>query len=283
MNNQDILVTAEQLAAAGKDPCLRVLDCRFNLLDVNAGRAAYQAAHIPGAVYVDLNRDLAAPVRPDSGRHPLPDAATAAATFGRLGVGNDSNVVLYDDQGGAIAARAWWMLRWLGHENVRLLDGGLAAWVAANFALQQGAFEVPENTFEARVQSGWTITVDELTTMGGDSLRLVDARAAARFEGELEPVDTLAGHVPGAVNLPFEHCLEPDGRWRPVEDLRKLWQDVFATGMEAPWSVMCGSGVTACHLAISAELAEISRPRLYVGSWSEWIRDPARGVASGPG
>ena len=282
MDDQDILVAAEQLAAAAAEPRLRILDCRFNLLEPDAGRVAYRAAHIPGAVYVDLNLDLAGPVRVDSGRHPLPTTQAAAATFSRLGVSNDSKVVVYDDQGGAIAARAWWMLRWLGHKDVRLLDGGLQAWTDAQLSLQQGDVAVPARQFDARPQIDWTIDIDELKTADIGTLQLVDARAAARFQGKQEPIDAVAGHIPGAINLPFDRCLKSDGRWRPVQELRELWREIFTEEMQAPWSVMCGSGVTACHLAVSAELAGIRPPRLYVGSWSEWIRDPGREIAAGP-
>ena len=284
MDHLGPLISAAQLAAAIDSPQLRIIDCRFNLLEPDAGREAYVGGHIPGAVYADLDKDLAAPVTPDSGRHPLPTAATLASTFGKLGIAEDTFVVVYDNQGGAVAARGWWLLRWLGHNKVALLDGGLAAWTAQGSSLEEGVTAVESQDFVAERQNGWTIEVEEIAAAieNGSDLRLIDARAAARFDGSQEPIDTAAGHIPGTVNLAFDRSLDGDGRWRPVDELRQMWSELLSGDSTEPWSVMCGSGVTACHLAISAKLAGYPQPRLYVGSWSEWIRDPRRPISTGP-
>ena len=263
---------------------LVVVDCRFNLLDPEAGRAAWLAGHVPGAVYAHLDNDLAGPITADSGRHPLPDVASLSETFGRLGIGSRSDVVVYDDGSGGIAARAWWLLRWLGHERVQLLDGGFKSWLNAGFDTEAGAVTVPPASFDAAEQAGWVVTTQEVAdALARGDLCLVDARDAERFRGDREPIDAVAGHVPGALNFPFADNLEADGTWRSPDGLRAVWQARLGDRTSGNWAVMCGSGVTACHLALAAELAGLRAPRLYAGSWSEWIRDPARPVAGGQG
>lgn len=278
MDDFDTLISAGELAACSTDTNLRVLDCRFDLFAPGAGRSAYLAAHIPGAVYADLDTDLAAPIRATSGRHPLPSVAACAATFGRMGIDENSFVVVYDDRNSAVAARAWWMLRWLGHTRVAVLDGGLAAWRAHQLPLDAGMVSVMARRFVPVLQTGWIIETDDILDAIASGMALVDARAADRFAGRQEPIDAVAGHIPGAINLPFERSLGADGRWRPAAELRQIWGEV-RHAPEADWSVMCGSGVTACHLSISAKLAGLTEPRLYVGSWSEWIRDALRPIA----
>lgn len=249
----------------------------------DAGRKAYLEGHIPGAVYADLDRDLSGPVTPDSGRHPLPNVRIADAMFSRLGIDGDIDVVCYDAAGGAIAARAWWLLRWLGHNRVTVLDGGLQAWLARDLPLEPGEQEVVQREFRGVDNPGRVLMSEEIVANldADDRCVLVDARDAPRFRGELEPIDTRAGHIPGTRNLPFAACLNEDGTWLDAEALRHLLQPLLGDDENVPWSVMCGSGVTACHLAISGLLAGYREPRLYVGSWSEWIRDPSRPV--GPG
>jgi len=279
VQNFDTLISADELAARSNDPDLRVLDCRFDLSSPAAGRSAYLAGHIPGAVYADLDTDLAAPICATSGRHPLPSVIASATAFGRMGIDEDTFVVVYDDRSNAIAARAWWMLRWLGHANVAVLDGGLAAWRARQLPLDAGMVSVAARTFVASPQTGWIIETDEILGAIASGMTLVDARAASRFAGRQEPIDAVAGHIPGAKNLPFERSLDADGHWRCAAELRQIWEEVIKHGPGAHWSVMCGSGVTACHLSISAKLAGLTEPRLYAGSWSEWIRDPRRPIA----
>ena len=279
------LLTPEQLNADldGNDEIV-VLDCRFSLMQPAAGRESYLASHIPGARYVHLDDDLAAPVTPNSGRHPLPDANRLANTFGSLGIGDDTEVVVYDDAGGAMAARAWWLLHWLGHESVSLLDGGFPAWVKCGFETVAGREPPPvKQTLRVRLQNDWVVSTEELHALirSATSPVLLDARDTARFRGDEEPIDTVAGHVPGARNLPFTDALAEDGRFRRGDALQALWEGI--PDDDGRWIVMCGSGVTACHLAISALTAGRPMPLLYAGSWSEWIRDPARPVALGEG
>jgi thiosulfate/3-mercaptopyruvate sulfurtransferase len=262
-----------------------IVDCRFWLSDASRGRQEYASGHVPGAVFMDLNQDLASAPGATSGRHPLPDVATIAATIGNLGMDNRSNVVVYDSDNGAMAARCWWIFRWLGHENVRLLVGGLAEWIRAGLPLSvKGSAPRPAH-FQANTCDRAVITSEEVAKMlGTDKMQNVfDARDANRFAGIREPIDAIAGHVPGARNLPFISSLKSNGLWKERAGLEELWQRHLGDDREVEWVAMCGSGVTACHLALSAVEAGYSAPRLYVGSWSEWIRDARRPVATGSG
>ena len=284
MEYDDVLISAEGLRSILGAAGLRILDCRFQLLDADAGRRGYLEGHIPGAVYADLDLDLSGPVQPDSGRHPLPGPDDFAATLGRLGIDRDTAVVVYDADTGAVASRAWWMLRWLGHDDVRLLDGGMAAWTDTGMPLEAGDIRFAARHFRSSPRSGLVVGSEELLVAAGtaDAPPLVDGREAIRFRGESEPIDAVAGHVPGAVNLPYDASLGPDGRWLGPDELAVLWGRVLGDADHRTWSVMCGSGVTACHLIVSALLAGRTEPRLYAGSWSEWIRDPDRPVAIEP-
>lgn len=264
------------------DPDLVVIDCRFDLLDPDAGRRQYAEAHIPGARYASLDDDLAREPGPDDGRHPLPSPENFAARLETLGVSNSSFVVAYDEGAGAIAARLWWMLRWLGHERIAVLNGGLARWQASALPVtdrstpfERGSF-VPE-----RVNADWTVSVSKLEDSLGTGNVVLDARAAPRYRGEHEPIDPVAGHIPGAANLPFTECLADDGRLLPPPELRTVFANAMR-GRDADQLIaMCGSGVTACHLLLAMNRAGIGDGRLYVGSWSEWIRNPQRPIATG--
>ena len=279
---QGLLTSAAKLASGLGDRRLRIIDCRFDLMAPRAGREAYLEGHIPGAVYADLDTDLSGPITPDSGRHPLPDVADAEAAFSRLGIDADVDVVCYDDAGGAIASRTWWLLRWLGHHNVTVLDGGLTAWLARGLPLVTGEQDVAPRHFRGVEDPGRVLITTEISVgpEGTGGCLLVDARDAARFRGEVEPIDARAGHIPGTLNLPFADCLKEDGTWLDGVSLRQMLEPLLGDDESVPWSVMCGSGVTACHLAISGLLAGYSEPRVYIGSWSEWIRDPSRAVGS---
>lgn len=274
------LISAQALQSRIDRPGVSIVDCRFDLADPLAGRRAYLDEHIPGAVFADLDVDLAAPVTPDSGRHPLPDVETFAKTLARLGISNSSDVIVYDGGAGALAARAWWLLRWLGHEQVRLLDGGLQQWITEGGPLASGDEVVAAGDFSPHANHDKVVTTAELASNldAIKDMKLIDARDAARFRGEVEPIDPVAGHVPGSTNLPFPVSLNEDGTWKSRHELECLWLEVLGEDKETEWAVMCGSGVTACHLAISAMEAGYREPRLYVGSWSEWIRDPARPI-----
>lgn len=272
------LISAEDLHNNIDAADWRIVDCRFDLLVADKGRHDFLAGHIPGAIYADLDADLAGPVGNDSGRHPLPDPERFCTTLGRWGISNHSQVVAYDSASGAIAARLWWLLRWLGHANVAVLDGGIEAWKRVRGPLEQSVRTPRQAEF---VPDRDDTVILETAELSGDpaQMPLVDARDRARFQGLREPIDAVAGHIPGARNLPFTELLGPDSQFLSPDELRRRLRAVIAETPEQPWAVMCGSGVTACHLALAAEVAGIRPPRLYVGSWSEWIRDPARPVA----
>ena len=275
-----LIEVAELQDLLGSAEC-RVVDCRFDLLQPQKGRTEYLAGHIPGALYADLDQDLAGPVTKDSGRHPLPDKNVFRATLQGWGIGPGTQVVVYDYASGALAARLWWMLRWFGHSQVAVLNGGLKAWIAGDGTLATEVPEFPESTLLEAPDSGRVITTDEVYSMLGksDETRLVDARDRARFTGQTEPIDPVAGHVPGAINFPFSDNLNADGTWKSSQELRQAWAGLLGSGTPPPFSVMCGSGVTACHLVLSAAIAGLPEPRVYIGSWSEWLRDAARPVA----
>jgi thiosulfate/3-mercaptopyruvate sulfurtransferase len=270
----------EMLAGGGE---LAIVDCRFDLLNPNAGRQSYEAAHIPGARYADLNRDLSAPVTVRSGRHPLPDPADFAVALARWGVREGVQVVAYDAAGGAFAARLWWMLRAWGHARVAVLDGGYPAWIAAGGATVAGAGPPAAGPPLAPPIAAWPIVnAAEVAELLRDPRRLlVDARAPERFSGSVEPIDAIAGHVPGAENHPFSLNLGADGRFLPADELRRRWQSRLGSRDPEQLVVMCGSGVTACHNLLGLAVAGLEGAQLYAGSWSEWIRDPHRPVATG--
>jgi thiosulfate/3-mercaptopyruvate sulfurtransferase len=281
------LVDVSSLAEMLGRPRLAVVDCRFDLLHPEAGRQAYLAAHIPGARYADLNRDLSAPAGPQTGRHPLPDPDAFARRLESLGIGDDTQVIAYDEANGSFAARLWWMLRWLGHDAAAVLDGGWRAWTAQGGTQSD---EVPveppnaaRNRFTPRVDLKMVLSTADLekALRVPDSVLLVDARSPERYAGSVEPIDPVAGHVPGAVNHPFGDNLAADGRWLPAAELKRRWRERLGGRQPQDLVAMCGSGVTACHNLLSLEVADLRGARLYAGSWSEWIRDPRRAVARG--
>ena len=276
------LVDVSSLAEMLGRPRLAVFDCRFDLLHPEAGRQAYLAAHIPGARYADLNRDLSAPIGLHTGRHPLPHPAEFASRLGELGIGNDTQVVVYDDVNASFAARLWWMLRWVGHCAVAVLDGGFKAWTARGGALQPGEVEVQGKHFTPRTHANAVVSAAELEqALQNPAALLVDARAQERYAGTVEPLDPVAGHIPGAVNHPFSANLGADNRFLPAAELKRRWQELLAGREPGNLVAMCGSGVTACHNLLSLEVAGLSGAKLYAGSWSEWIRDPRRPIARG--
>lgn len=283
MTRQRQLISPMELAQKLDCDNWHVIDCRFYLLDALQGRREYAGGHVPGAVFMDLNEDLATSPDATTGRHPLPDVEAIAVTIGGLGMDNQSSVVVYDADTGAMAARCWWIFRWLGHTNVRLLDGGLAAWRRSGLPLTTAVPEPRPAIFIANRRAAAVISTHELEGLiaTGDMPTVLDARDKSRFAGIHEPIDPVAGHVPGASNLPFTESLGPDGHWKSQAELEALWQRQLGDDRQAGWVAMCGSGVTACHLALSALEAGYSEPRLYAGSWSEWIRDAGRPVATG--
>jgi thiosulfate/3-mercaptopyruvate sulfurtransferase len=276
------LIDVGSLQSQLGNPRLAVVDCRFDLMNPEAGRQAYAKAHIAGARYADLNRDLSAPIGPHTGRHPLPSPEAFATTLGGLGIGNDTQVVAYDEANGSFAARLWWLLRWLGHDAAAVLDGGFKAWTAHGGALQSGATPSLVERFTPRVDVDAVLSTAQLEhALRAPGALLVDARAPERYAGASEPIDAVAGHIPGAVNHPFTGNLGADGRFLAAALLRSRWQERLAGKQPKDLVAMCGSGVTACHNLLSLEVAGFTGAKLYAGSWSEWIRDPRRPIARG--
>ncbi|MGQ0429115.1 MAG: sulfurtransferase [Gammaproteobacteria bacterium] len=275
------LIATAALAERLADPDWLVADCRFDLADPQAGTRAYRAGHIPGAIHADLERDLSAPVTAATGRHPLPPVAALEQTFSQFGIATRTQVVVYDAGSGAYASRLWWMLRFLGHDAVAVLDGGFATWTEEGRPV---SVELPGRAparFAARPRQAMLLEAPAIPAALARGELLVDVRGAERFRGEVEPIDAVAGHVPGAVNLPYLENLGPDGRFRDPAALASLWRERTGIAPGAGIICMCGSGVTACQGLLALEIAGIRGGRLYAGSWSEWIRDPARPVARG--
>jgi thiosulfate/3-mercaptopyruvate sulfurtransferase len=282
MKANDVLMDAETLAALTPESVL-VVDCRFALSDPEKGERDYLAAHVPGAVYASLDRDLSDLSKKGLGRHPLPETSAFARTLSRWGWRKGQWVVTYDDAGGALAAaRLWWMLRIAGIDAC-VLDGGWHAWLAASLPVEHGAAAPREvTTVELPADPAAVVYFDELETLRtGPSTLLLDARAEPRFRGEVEPLDRAAGHIPGAHNRPFSRNMAADGRFKSVETLRAEFETLL--GDRAPRDVvhMCGSGVTACHNLLAMEAAGLHGSRLFAPSWSGWVSDPARPVATG--
>lgn len=280
----ETLIDAEALRRAQSGDAPVLLDCRYDLADPAAGRRVFTVGHLPDARYVDLATDLSGPVTASSGRHPLPDPAVLAARLGALGVTAGTQVVCYDAADGSFAAHAWWLLRWLGHAAVAVLDGGFAAWVGAGFPTERGAprpAQASAPPLVMRPPHAHAVFVHDVQRcLGGTRRLLVDARAAERYRGEREPIDPIAGHIPGAVNRPFADNLA-GGRFKPAGLLAAEWQALLGRHAVDELVVYCGSGVTACHHLLALAHAGMPGARLYPGSWSEWCRDPARPVARG--
>lgn len=259
-----------------------LIDCEFDLANPDRGRAVYRDGHLPGARYLDLERDLSGPVTGTNGRHPLPARHDFAATMQRLGLRHGQQVVVYDGNGGIYAARTWWMLRWLGHDAVAVLDGGRQAWVDASLPLEAGEPSPPTaGDFAAGDPLvGEPVTAEDLmANLATGELQVIDARDAARFGGAPHPLDTVSGHIPGATNRFYRDNLDDAGRLRSAEELRADFLSALA-GKEPGQAVLqCGSGVTACHNALALEIAGLPGARLYPGSWSEWTSDPKRPIA----
>jgi thiosulfate/3-mercaptopyruvate sulfurtransferase len=277
------LIETAELAAALADPRCAILDCRFDLAQPQWGAREYAAGHIPHAQYADLDRDLAGAVHAGTGRHPLPDLPEWLRTLNRWGIDAGVQVVAYDQGNGAYAARLWGLLRWVGHRNVAVLNGGYAAWLAAGLPISSAVDGRPAAHFTPRASVLGTLDAEEIEhSLAQEEILLVDARGADRFAGENEKIDPVAGHIPGAVNAPFVANLDPQGRFLPAAALRSRWQQVLGTRAASELVSMCGSGVTACHNLLALEIAGLPGARLYPGSWSEWIRDPRHPVARGP-
>ena len=270
------LISAPELMARLGDPALRIIDASFELMDPAAGERLYAAGHVPGAVHLDLDRDMSSPPGA-GGRHPLPDMRAFAATLGALGIGNDDEIVVYDQSGGMYAARAWWLLRYAGHGAVLFLDGGLAEYVRSGGQLDTTVPRHPPSTFALALAHEMVATGDEvLRRLGDPALVLLDARAPERYRGEVEPLDAQAGHIPGARNLPYTVVLD-GGRLLEADRLAEALGAAELAGSDVV--AYCGSGVSAAQLILALEVAGLPGVRLYPGSWSEWSADPERPVA----
>jgi thiosulfate/3-mercaptopyruvate sulfurtransferase len=278
------LIESPELAAHTGDTNWAVLDCRFDLARPEWGASAYAEGHVPNAIYAHLDRDLSSPVTSTSGRHPLPLAEALVATLGRWGIDENVQVVAYDQGNGVYAARLWWLLRWVGHTRVAVLNGGFAAWQHAGLLeIKQPGVRQPRRFTPDRALTGVISTVELEKLRAARQLAtgqrsLIDARSADRFAGQNETIDPVAGHVPGANNHPFAHNLDAQGRFLPAHVLRSKWLETLRGQAPTQAIAMCGSGVTACHNLLALEVAGLPGALLYAGSWSEWIRDAARPV-----
>lgn len=276
------IISTEDLADRLDDPSIVVVDVRSSLADAGYGERAFALGHIPGAVYADLNRDLSDPPGGGRGRHPLPDVATMSSTFGGMGISRDSQVVAYDDADGMYASRLWWMLRYLGHDRVAVLDGGFAKWSQEGRTVSTESLAREPVPFYAEPNPGMLAMAEEVDSMRLDPRRLlIDSRAPDRYRGENETIDPVAGHIPGAKNRFFRKNVREDGTMRDATELAAELREQLSGLEPADAIVYCGSGVTACHNLLAMAHAGLGGARLYAGSWSEWISDESRPVAVG--
>jgi thiosulfate/3-mercaptopyruvate sulfurtransferase len=274
------LVNTETLSRHIDDPRWVVVDCRFVLTNPDAGQRAYAAGHIPGARYAHLDNDLCSPLTSASGRHPLPYPQVLAEKLGRWGIDKSSQVVVYDDTFGAMAARLWWLLRWLGHEAVALLDGGFPKWQREGRSVTPELPVIQATQFHPTINNAMWVDAGYVERMHErKDGALIDARADERFRGDVEPLDKVAGHIPGAINMPYEDNLDFSGEFMSDEALRELYMATLNNIAPDKVVQMCGSGVTACHNILAMEHAGLAGSKLYAGSWSEWITDASRPVA----
>lgn len=274
------LISVADLAAHLSEPQWIVFDCRHDLADTGLGRRLYAESHIPGACFLHLDEDLSGPATGKNGRHPLPDPARFCARLAALGMSNDQQVIAYDASGGCYAARLWWLLRWVGHTAVAVLDGGWDAWLKAGNAVTAGTPRIGTGNFTGSAQQQKAVDVRFVAShLNQPELCLIDARTAERFRGENETLDPVGGHIPGALNRFFKHNLGNDGRFKPASDLQREFAQLLKGVKPQRVVHQCGSGVTACHNLLAMEIAGLAGSRLYPGSWSEWCSDPARPVA----
>jgi thiosulfate/3-mercaptopyruvate sulfurtransferase len=277
------LITAERAQKELHNPNWIFIDCRFALADSEQGFRDYQSGHIPGAVYAHLNMDLSGPIIPGvTGRHPLPDEQTMAETFSRLGIDAKSQVVAYDEAGGYMAAsRLWWLLQWAGHTAAAVLEGGLKEWVRLGYPTSNGIEQKPKRTFVPHYNRNMSVEAAQVMSVRENpEFAVIDARAHDRFCGMNETIDPVAGHIPGASNLPFMDNLDSTGKFKTAEQLRHRFDAIGSTPAERT-IMYCGSGVTAAHNVLAFVIAGKGMPRLYAGSWSDWITDPTRPIATG--
>jgi len=280
------IIGTNDLAEHITDSQWAIVDCRFQLADEPWGEREHRIAHIPGAVYAHLDRDLSGPKTGSNGRHPLPDPNALVQTLIRLGIGSGMQVVAYDQDSGMFASRLWWMLRWLGHDAVAVLDGGFAKWTAEGRpvgAAGSSHYARPPARFTATLRAGMAVGLDTIAGVveHGGAL-LLDARAPERYRGDIEPLDRVPGHIPGALNRFFQDNVGPPGVLRSPDELRATYLGIFGDVPVEQVVCYCGSGVTACHNLLALEHAGLQGAKLYPGSWSEWCSDPSRPVERSP-
>ncbi|MGD8814485.1 MAG: sulfurtransferase [Anaerolineales bacterium] len=276
------LISVQDLEPHLEDPDWLIVDCRFDLDQPDWSHTAYLEAHIPGAVFVDLDRDLTAPMDGTNGRHPLLPVQSLSELFSRLGIDEGKQVVAYDNAGGPFAARFWWCLRFLGHDAVAVLDGGIDAWNAKELPLHAGVENLVPSSFRAAPRNEMLVRVQQvLASLEDVDVVLLDSRSPERYRGEEEPRDPVAGRIPGALNRYWGDNLDEDGNFKPPEDLKSDFESRLAGFMSEQVIVYCGSGVTASHNLLALEHAGLHGARLYAGSWSEWCSDSSRPIASG--
>jgi thiosulfate/3-mercaptopyruvate sulfurtransferase len=274
------IISTEELAQHFNQPGWVIVDCRFDLKEPDWGYTEYRNYHIPHAVYAHLDKDLASPVTPETGRHPLPDPDVMAERLGKWGIGSDTQVVVYDTTGGSYAVRLWFQLRMLGHSGVAVLDGSFQKWQKEGRPLRSGIETNAPKKFTPHPNYSLVVDAAQVDKIRQDpAYRLVDARAPERYHGETEPIDPVAGHIPGAVNRFHGSNLSPEGTFLPPETLRRQFRDLIGDTDPQNVVVYCGSGVTSCHHILAMEIAGLPGVKLYPGSWSEWIRDANRPVA----
>lgn len=275
------LIRVDELARR-LDACL-VVDCRHDLTDPSYGPAAWAEAHLPGAFFLHQDHDLAGPCTGSNGRHPLPDRETLRGKLEAIGLSDDRQLVAYDENDGMYASRLWWLARWLGHAEVAVLDGGLSAWRAAGHAVTREPPRAPSpGTLRLRTtRTAQVDTAQVLAQLGNGRLRLIDARTPERWRGEVEPLDPVAGRIPGSINRPYTENLQADGHFKSPQILHAEFALLLENRDASPLVHHCGSGITACHNLLAMEVAGLSGAALYPGSWSEWCADPARPVATG--
>jgi len=274
--SQTTLISVVHLAKHFDDPAFVIFDCRHELTNPEFGVKAFAQSHVPNALFAHLDRDLAAPLTGRNGRHPLPDPGVFAGWLARMGVSNDRQVIGYDNAGGVYSSRLWWMLRWIGHQSVAVLDGGWQAWLAAGQPVS-AEVRVPKPAgFTGKPEESAVDAKYVLEHLQSPDMVLIDARANDRYHGQNETIDPIGGHIPGAHNRFFKDNLTPQGFFKPPEQLRDEFKPFVGNGSPQKVVSQCGSGVTACHNLLAMEIAGLKGGRLYPGSWSEWIADPSR-------
>ena len=277
-----LLISTQELADRCGDANVLICDCRHDLMDLEKGRRAYAEGHIPGAHFLHLDEDLSGKKTGKNGRHPLPTIDAFGKKMGNIGINGTQHVIAYDDAGGPYAARLWWLLRWLGHDQVAVLDGGINKWLAEGRATDRNAPAARPTTFVAKQKNDMTVDADfVMTNIKQLAFVVVDARTPERYRGDTEPIDPVAGHIPGALNRVFKNNLNADGTFKTAVTLKQEFSELLRGKLPGQVINQCGSGVTACHNLFAMEIAGLGGSKLYPGSWSEWCADPARPVVKG--